>query len=128
MKLKLKNAKNSIFLYDVDINKILVSNKVSFCNKGFKYFIGYKYGKEVRPLCVTFPKMRAYSRDFAGNKYMSFLIKNDEILEKYNEIWNNVSNAIKKEYASEPVYNENILEVKYAKRRFSVYLFISNAN
>ena len=31
--------------------------------------------------------MNAYRRDFDEAKYMSFLIKNDELLEKYNEIW-----------------------------------------
>ena len=37
---------------------------------------------------------------------MSFLIKDDELLEKYNEIWEKVKNIIKKEFDSEPVYNE----------------------
>ena len=31
--------------------------------------------------------MRAYRRDFDETKYMSFLIKNDELLQKYNEVW-----------------------------------------
>ena len=31
--------------------------------------------------------MSAYRRDFNETKYMSFLIKDDELLEKYNEIW-----------------------------------------
>ena len=30
--------------------------------------------------------MSAYRKDFDKTKYMSFLIKNDELLEKYNEI------------------------------------------
>ena len=34
---------------------------------------------------------------------MSVLIKDDEILEKYNEIWEKVKNSIKKEFDSEPV-------------------------
>ena len=37
--------KKPISLYDVDINKVLVSNKVSFGERGFKHFIGYKDGK-----------------------------------------------------------------------------------
>ena len=32
---------------------------------------------------------------------MSFLIKNEKLLEKYNEIWNKVSNTIKKGFDSE---------------------------
>ena len=45
-------------------------------------------------------------------KYISFLIKNDELLEKYNEIWNKVSKVIKKEFDSEPVYNNKYLKAK----------------
>ena len=36
-------------------------------------------------MCNT-TEMNAYRRDFNGTKYMSFLIKNEELLEKYNEI------------------------------------------
>ena len=43
---------------------------------------------------------------------MSFLIKDDELLEKYNEIWENVRNSIKKEFDSEPVYDEKYLRTK----------------
>ena len=32
------------------------------------------------------PKMSAYRRDFEESKYMLFLIKNEELPEKYNEI------------------------------------------
>ena len=31
--------------------------------------------------------MSAYRKDFDETKYISFLIKDDELLEKYNEIW-----------------------------------------
>ena len=34
-------------MQDVNINKILVSNKVSFSKKGFKYFIGYKEAEKL---------------------------------------------------------------------------------
>ena len=43
---------------------------------------------------------------------MSFLIKDDELLEKYNEIWEKVKNNLKKEFDSEPVYNEKYLKAK----------------
>ena len=56
--------KNPILIYNKDINKILVFNRVSFIKKGFKYFIGYKDGKKVKLLCVMLPKMSTYRRDF----------------------------------------------------------------
>ena len=36
--------------------------------------------------CIFLPKMTAYREDFDGTKYISLLIKDDELLEKYNEI------------------------------------------
>ena len=32
--------------------------------------------------------------DFGGTKYISFLIKDDKLLEKCNEIWENVKNSL----------------------------------
>ena len=58
------------------------------------------------------PKMSAYRRDFDETKYISFLIKDDELLEKYNEIWEKVRNSLKKEFDNEPVYNEKYLKAK----------------
>ena len=69
--------------------------------KDFKYFIGYEDGKKIKPLCAMLPKMSAYRRDFGEIKYMSFLIKNDELLERYNEIWDKVKKVIKKGFDSE---------------------------
>ena len=48
--------------------------------------------------------MSAYTRDFDEFKCMSFLMKDDELLEKYNEIWRKVKNSIKKEFDSELLY------------------------
>ena len=56
--------------------------------------------------------MSAYRRGFNETKYMSFLIKSDELLEKYSEIWDKVSNFIRKGFDSEPVYNEDYLRPK----------------
>ena len=45
-KQKFHQHKRPISIKDVDINKIVVSNKVFFGKKGFKYFIGYKDTKK----------------------------------------------------------------------------------
>ena len=34
------------------------------------------------------------------------LVEDDELLEKYNKIWNKVRNSIKKAFDNEPVYHE----------------------
>ena len=56
--------------------------------------------------------MSAYRRHFDETKYMSFLINDDELLEKYNNIWEKIKNDIKKEFDSEPVHNKNYLKAK----------------
>ena len=56
--------------------------------------------------------MSIYRRDLYGTKYRSFFVKDDELLEKYNEICKNVENTIKKEFESEPIYNDKYLKAK----------------
>ena len=54
---------------------------------------------------------------------MSFLIRDDELLGKHNKIWEKVKNSIKKEFDSEPVYNE-----KYLKAKIKPYNGKTNTN
>ena len=42
---------------------------------------------------------------------MHFLIEGDELLKKHN-IWKDVSNSVKEDYDSEPVYNKIFLKTK----------------
>ena len=58
------------------------------------------------------PKMIGYGTGFDATKHMCFLIKDNELLEKFNEIWSNVSHTIKKGFNSEPAYNEKYLKTK----------------
>ena len=49
-------------------------------------------------------KTSGYVKSYDGqSKWMYFLIKDDNLLEKYNTIWNKVSADMKKEFDSEPV-------------------------
>ena len=83
---------------NIDINKVAVFNKISVDKKGFKYFVSYKEAKRNRPLSIFLPKMIAYGRDFNRTKYMYFLIKDHELIERYNEIWEKGKNSIKKNW------------------------------
>ena len=40
------------------------------------------------------------------------MTENDDLLEQYNTIWDNVSADIKKEFDSEPVSNKNFMKSK----------------
>ena len=48
------------------------------------------------PLCTFFPKVSAYITDFDETKYMSLLMQDDKLLEKYNQIWEKVKHNIKR--------------------------------
>ena len=55
------------------------------------------------------PQTNAYVKSYDGQtKWMYFQIENDDLLEKYNIIWDKVSADIKKEFDSEPIYNKKI--------------------
>ena len=71
--------KTPIFLGDVDIEKVVLSNKISFGEKNYKYFIGYLYnGNKVKPLNIMFPKTCTYVKSYYGQtKWMCFLIEDD---------------------------------------------------
>ena len=47
-----------------------------------------------------------------GGKNMSFMIKDDEVLNKYNEIWNVMKNKLGIKSHSEPVYEQKYLKAK----------------
>ena len=54
------------------------------------------------------PKTSAYVKSYNGQtKWMYFLIE-DDLLEKYNTIWDKVSADIKTEFDSYPIYNKII--------------------
>ena len=106
--------KSPIFVDDVDIVNILVSKNSSFCGRNYKYFIRYFCGNyKVRSLHITLPKTSAYVTNYDGQtKWMYFLIEDDDLLEKYDTIWDKVSSNTKKELDSKPAYNQKFLKTK----------------
>ena len=52
-----------------------------------------------------------------------FLIKDDELLEKYDEIWEKVENSVKKEFDSKSVYIENITIIKYQGKVLNLFVY-----
>ena len=53
-------SKEPIDLMSVNIDQIVVSDKFSHNEDGFKYFIGYQKGKILKPLCIILPQMSRY--------------------------------------------------------------------
>ena len=123
LKCKFHQRESPISIDSIDIDKIVVSNKVSFGKKDFKL--------ELRTLCIVFPKMSAFRRGTDEINYVSFLIKLLEFLGKYNVIWKK-GGDIKKEFDSEPVYSEKYLKtkstqiftlIKYQKKALNVFVY-----
>ena len=79
---KFYHHKTFMFGGDVDIKKVLVSNKIYFGEKNYKYFIGYLYnGNKVKTLNIMLPKRRAYVKSCDGQaKCIYFLIEDDDLL------------------------------------------------
>ena len=116
-KKEFRKSKQPIDLMSVNIDQIVVSDKFKHNNEGFKYFIGYQEGEIVKPLCIILPQMSGYIKYFEnGGKNMSFLIKDDEVWEKYEQIWDVIKNKLGIKFHSEPIY-----EKKYLKAKIKVF-------
>ena len=55
-KYKFDQYKRPILIDNIDVNKIVVSNKISFGKNDFKYFIGYKDAKKLDFYAYSFQK------------------------------------------------------------------------
>ena len=97
-----------------DIEKVLLSNKISFDEKGYKCFICYLYDdNKVKPLNIILPETSAYVKSYDGQiEWMKFLIEDYDILEKCNTVWDKVSTDFKNEFDSKPLYNKEIWKTK----------------
>ena len=123
-KKKFHKSKKPIDLMSVNVDQIVVSDKFKHSDEGFKYFIGYQEGEIVKPLCIILPQMSGYIKYFEnGGKNMSFLIKDDEVWEKYDKIWDVIKNKLGIKFHSEPVY-----EYKYLKTKVREYDGVINTN
>ena len=106
-------------IYDIDLNKTLVSKEESYgTKKSFKYFIGYNDNDVIRPLWIKLPQMTGYVRKFESNTTMSFIISDKELLKKYNQIWKRIENLLKVEFDSKPNYGD---DYKYIKTKIKIY-------
>ena len=98
----------------VDINNIVVSNKVENNNETSKYFIGYLNDiDDVSPLFIIFPQMDGYMKYFEnGGKNMSSKIEDDEVYIKYNQIWNKIKELFGVKFYSAPIIKISTLKLK----------------
>ena len=106
-------SKEPINLDLVNVDQIVVSVKFQHNDDSFKYFIGYKEGEIVKPLCITLPQMTGYIKFFEnGGKNMSFIIKDDDVLDKYNAIWDKIKETLSIKFQCMPTYDEQYIKDK----------------
>ena len=72
----------------------------------------------IRPLCVKFPLMVGYIKNFDCNKMMLFRVNDKKMLKKYNEIWDTIVDLLNVQFDSYPVYDYN---EKYIKTKIRMY-------
>ena len=60
--------------------------------------------------------MSGYIKYFEnGSKNMSFVIKDDDVLDKYNEIWDKIKETLNIKFHSIPVYDEKYIKAKVSE-------------
>ena len=77
-------SKQPIDLMSVNINQIVVSDRFKHSDKYFEN----------------------------GGKNLSFMVKDDNVLDKYNKIWDKIKEKLNIKFHSEPVYDETYIKVK----------------
>ena len=106
-------SKQPIDLMSVNVDQIVVSDKFKHNKEGFKYFIGYQKNEIVKPLCIILPQMNGYIKYFKnGGKNKSSLIRDEEVWEKYKDIWYVIENKLGIKFNSEPIYDKTYLKAK----------------
>ena len=106
-------SKPPINLMSVNVDQIVVSDTFKHNDEDFKYFIGYQEDEIVKLLCIILPQMSGYIKYFEnGGKNMSFFIKDDEVWEKYEQIWDVIKNKLGIKFHSKPIYEQKYLKAK----------------
>ena len=102
--------KKAVNLKDVDVSTIIVRNKIKRNNETSCLDDTTDI---VTHLCIILPMMSSWIRyPENGGKNMSFKIKDDELYEKYNNIWKKIKvllGGIK--FKSEPIYDDQYIKI-----------------
>ena len=112
-KTKFYSSKQAISLDSVHLNKIVVSKRWKINDATYKYLCGYLNNDTIQPLCVILAQMNGYIKYFDdGGKNMSFVTDDEEIYEKYNEIWEVIRKLFKADFTFGPVRDDKYLVAK----------------
>ena len=96
-------------IFTIDVNKVVVSNKVP-CNNGkdCRYIVGYQTNEALIPLFIKTPKnvfsygVSQYDKNAAYK--MSFNVSEEKVwVSQYKKIWNGVESQLFEKLAAEPI-------------------------
>ena len=107
------SSKQAISLDSIGLSKVVVSNEWKINDTTYKYLCGYLNNDFIQPLCVILPQMNGYIKYFDdGGKNMSFVTDDEEVYEKYNEIWEVVRKLLKLKFTVGPVRDDKYIIAK----------------
>ena len=110
---KFYSSKYVILLNDIDVSKIVVSNKWKINETTCKFFIGYLSEDFIKPLCIILPQMGGFIKYFEGNtKNMSFITDDKDIDVKYSEVWDRVKKLLKIKFNTNPIRDRKYILAK----------------
>ena len=89
------SSKQAISIYSIDLNKIVVSNRLKINDTIYKYIYGYLINDTIQPLRVILPQL------------------DEKIYKKHNEIWEVIRNLLKKHFTICPVQDDIYLIAKF---------------
>ena len=109
-------------LDSVDLSKIVVSSRWKLNDTTYKYFCRYLNNdttesssaeRIIKSLCVILPQMNGYIKYFDdGGKNMSFVMDDEKVYEKYDEIWNVVKGLLKLKFTTSPIRDDKYILAK----------------
>ena len=110
---KFIKSKQPIDLISVNTEHVVTSDKFKHSEKGFKYFIGFQEGEILKPLCIILPQMNGHIKYFEnGEKNMSFMVKDGNVLGKYNKILDKIKEKLNIKFHRMLVYDKTYIKVK----------------
>ena len=110
--------KQPIDLYLMNVDQIVVSDKFKHNDDSILLVTKKALNRLcklliVKPVCIILPQMSGYIKYFEnGGKNMSFLIKDDDVLDKYNEIWDKIKEKLNIKFHNTPVHDETYIKAK----------------
>ena len=94
------SSKHTLSLKDIQLDKIVTSNKWKINETTCKYYVGYCKDGLIRPLCVVMSQMNGYIKYFSdGGKNMSFISDDKEVYDKYGAIWTKIGKLLKLKFS-----------------------------